>query len=321
MREVVRSTQAAHETLADRSILITGGAGFVGSHIASRLPEASEVRVLDAFTTGRPENVPDDATIVEGDVRDDDVVAEALEGIDLVFHEAALVSVERSVAAPATSHRINADATLRLLEAARDHDARVVLASSAAIYGQPETVPIPESAPKEPASPYGLDKLTIDHYARLYHELYGLETVALRYFNVYGPGQTAGEYSGVISAFVDKALAGEDITVHGDGGQTRDFVYVEDVVQANRKAAVTDHVGTAYNVGSGESISIRELAELVREVTDSDSDIVHVDGRTGDIEHSEADISKARDGLEYEPTVSIREGLERTVEWYRTRES
>jgi len=178
-------------------------------------------------------------------------------------------------------------------------------------------VPITEDHPNEPTSPYGLDKLATDHYARLYNDLYDLETVALRYFNVYGPGQVAGDYSGVISVFIDQALSGEDITVHGDGEQTRDFVYIDDVVQANLKAATTDAVGEAYNVGTGESVTVRKLAELIQDITDTDSDIVHMDARTGDIEYSEADISKANEHLEYEPTVSLREGLEQTVKWYR----
>ncbi|MCU4754284.1 NAD-dependent epimerase/dehydratase family protein [Halobacteria archaeon AArc-curdl1] len=301
----------------DRTVLITGGAGFIGSHLSKTLLEDNDVRIYDALTTGSESNVPPDVTFLEADIRQEAELAKAVAEVDLIFHEAALVSVARSVEEPQTSHEINTAATLSLLEAAQQEDARVVLASSAAIYGHPESVPVTETDPKEPTSPYGLDKLTIDHYARLYHDLYDLETVALRYFNVYGPGQVAGDYSGVISVFIDQALSGDDITVHGEGDQTRDFVYVDDVVQANCKAATTDAVGEAYNIGTGESITIRELAELIQDITDTDSDIVHTDGRSGDIEHSEADISKAEDQLGYEPTVSLREGLEQTIEWYR----
>ncbi|WP_119821853.1 NAD-dependent epimerase/dehydratase family protein [Halalkaliarchaeum desulfuricum] len=221
---------------------------------------------------------------------------------------------------PHESHTINATGTLNVLDAAREHDVRVVVASSAAIYGHPEDTPIDESHPKEPTSPYGLDKLTADHYTRLYHDLYDLDTVALRYFNVYGPGQTGGDYAGVVSVFIEQALAGDDITVHGEGDQTRDFVFVEDVVRANLAAARTDHVGEAYNVGTGESVSIRELAELIQDLTDTDSDIVHTDPREGDIDHSRADISTARAKLDFEPTVSLREGLERTIEWFEPTE-
>lgn len=303
----------------DRTVLITGGAGFIGSHLATALVSNNDVRIVDSFETGSRENVPEEASVIEGDLRDDDVRARATHDVDLIFHEAALVSVERSIEEPLTSHEINVDATLSLLEAAREQDARVILASSAAIYGHPEQVPIDESDPKTPTSPYGLDKLAIDHYARQYHALYGLETVALRYFNVFGPGQVAGDYSGVISIFLDQALDGEPITVEGNGTQTRDFVYIDDVVRANLRAATTDAVGEAYNVGTGSAVSIRELAANVRSVTGTESEIAHTDPRTGDIEHSAADISKAETHLDYEPTVSFREGLERTAEWYRTR--
>ncbi|OIB58918.1 NAD-dependent epimerase/dehydratase family protein [Natrialba sp. SSL1] len=301
----------------DQSILITGGAGFIGGHLAETLTADNTLHILDNLTTGKRTNIPQAATFHEGDIRDDGALTQPDTATDLLFHEAALVSVARSTEAPVASHDINVDATLSLLEYARTQDARVVLASSAAIYGHPSTTPISETHSKEPTSPYGLDKLTIDHYARLYHNLYDLQTVALRYFNVYGPGQVAGDYSGVISVFIDQALSGEDITVHGDGQQTRDFVFIDDVVQANCKAATTDAVGEAYNIGTGESITIRDLAELIQDITDTNSDIVHTDARTGDIKHSEADISKARTQLDYEPSVSIREGIEQTIDWYR----
>lgn len=303
-----------------RTILITGGAGFIGSHLADALVADNDVRVLDNLTSGERANVPDDATLIEGDLRDDATLARATDDVDLIFHKAALVSVQGSVEAPLTSHEINVDATLEVLEAAREEDARVVLASSAAIYGHPERVPVREGDAKTPKSPYGLDKLSIDHYARQYHDLYGLETVALCYFNAYGPGQTAGDYSGVISIFCEQALCDEPITVHGDGDQTRDFVFVDDIVQANLEAATTDQVGTAYNVGTGTSVTVRDLAETIADVTDSGSEITHTGGRDGDIRHSEADITTARTALGYEPTVSLRDGLERTVAWLRKRQ-
>lgn len=303
--------------ITSQKVLITGGAGFIGSHLSNDLAPNNDLRILDSLTTGKRSNMPEQSLLIEGDLRDEMALDRATDDADLIFHEAALVSVQRSIETPMTSHDINVNGTLELLEAARDEDARVVCASSAAIYGHPERTPVKEEDPKTPTSPYGLDKLTIDHYACQYHDLYDLETVALRYFNVYGPGQVAGDYSGVISVFIDQALSGEDITVHGDGEQTRDFVYIDDIVQANLKAATTDAVGEAYNIGTGESITIRELAELIQDITDTDSDIVHTDARPGDIEHSEADISKARSQLDYEPTVSIREGLEQTIEWYR----
>nr|WP_306438859.1 NAD-dependent epimerase/dehydratase family protein [Natronococcus pandeyae] len=174
-----------------------------------------------------------------------------------------------------------------------------------------------EVDPKTLASPYGLDKLAIDHYAQQYHDLYGVDTVALRQFNAYGPGQTAGDYSGVISIFCDQAINDGPITVHGDGGQTRDFVFIDDIVQANLKAATTEQVGEAYNVGTGTSVTINELAETIVDVTDPDSEIIHTEGRSGDIRHSEADIAAIQTDLGYEPTVSLHDGLERTVAWLR----
>ena len=304
------------DELREKEILITGGAGFIGSHLSTHLVQTNNVRVLDSFVSGSRSNIPDGVTVIKGDIRDTQTLSTAIEDVDIVFHEAALVSVEQSIQNPLTSHRINVDATQTLFEQARKRNIRVVVASSAAIYGHPDSVPINENHSKQPLSPYGLEKLTIDHYARMYCDLYDLDTVSLRYFNVYGPGQVAGDYSGVISAFIDQALAGNDITVHGTGEQTRDFVYVDDIIQANCKAASTPEIGQSYNIGSGESVTIRELAELIRNITDSSSDIIHTEPRDGDINQSKADISKAKSKLGYEPTVSLREGLKRTVDWY-----
>jgi UDP-glucose 4-epimerase len=219
------------------------------------------------------------------------------------------VSVPESVEVPEESHETNVTATLSILEAARREDARVVVASSVAIYGDPVDVPIHEEDAKAPTSPYGVDKLAIDHYVRLYNDLYGLETVALRYFNVYGPRQSAGEYSGVVSTFLEQARSGQPITVEGEGDQTRDFVHVSDVVRANLAAAATDNVGRAYNVGTGDSITILGLAELIRDVTGSASEVVHVDPRPADIERSEADVARARRQLDFESRVALADGL------------
>ncbi|ELY61127.1 NAD-dependent epimerase/dehydratase family protein [Natronolimnohabitans innermongolicus] len=304
----------AVEPPSGRTVLVTGGAGFIGSHLVDALVEDNAVRILDNFSSGTPDRVHPDATVFEGDIRDDATLSRAMDGVDLVFHEAALVSVQASVEEPKRSHSVNLEATLSLLECARREDARVVLASSAAIYGQPEYTPIDEGHPTEPSSPYGLEKLTIDRYARLYHELYGLETVALRYFNVYGPRQAGGDYSGVISIFLEQARNGEPITVNGDGTQTRDFVHISDVVQANLLAAQTESVGAAFNVGTGETVTIRELAETIRSVVGSDSEIVHRDPRPGDIEQSQAELSAIRSALGYEPTVTLADGLQTLVE-------
>jgi len=303
--------------LQERSALVTGGAGFIGSHIADALVPDNDVTILDDLSNGTRANVPEEATLVEADVGDGATMASLVAESDVVFHQAAQVSVGHSVEAPVESHATNVDATLALLELAREHDVRVVLASSCAIYGQPESVPIPESAPPDPASPYGLEKLTVDHYARLYADLYDVDVVPLRYFNVYGPRQAAGDYSGVISVFLEQARDGGPLTVHGDGSQTRDFVHVSDVVRANLLAATTDRVGEAFNVGTGTATSIAELATTMRDLVDADAEIVHTDPREGDIDHSRADTARARERLGFEAEVGLREGLETLVEWER----
>jgi UDP-glucose 4-epimerase len=295
------------------TVLITGGAGFIGSHLVDRLLAENEVRVLDDLSTGRREHVHKGATMYVGDLREEETVREAMAGVDVVFHQAATVSVDRSIEVPTETHAVNVGGTLTVLDAARAEDARAVLASSAALYGDPESVPIAESHATESLSPYGLEKLAVDEYARLYHDLYGLKTVALRYFNVYGPRQRGGDYAGVIQAFREQASAGGPLTVHGDGTQTRDFVHVADVVQANRLAAMTDATGTAFNIGTGDSISIRELAELVSDLAGGDVPIEHVETREGDIDRSCADISVARNTLGYEPEVDLREGLSQLI--------
>jgi UDP-glucose 4-epimerase len=297
----------------DRSILVTGGAGFIGRHLVDALVTDNDVRVLDNCSRGSRSTVSDDAEFVEGDIRDAETVDHACSDVDIVFHQAANISVDRSVADPIESHRVNVDGTLNVLEAARDVNARVVFASSAAVYGEPSAVPVTESQPKTPSSPYGAEKLSADRYMRLYADLYDLDTVALRYFNVYGPGGIGTDYSGVIDAFLTRARGNEDLPVHGDGTQTRDFVHVSDVVQANLLAAVTEQTGDAYNVGTGKSVTINRLAELIVDVTDSSSDIVHTEPRAGDIDESEANIERARDQLGYEPRTTLRDGLEALV--------
>jgi UDP-glucose 4-epimerase len=297
----------------DRSILVTGGAGFIGGRLVETLVDDNDVRILDNCTYGSRSTVPDATEFIEGDVRDAATVDRACADVDIVFHQAANISVDRSIEDPVESHRVNVDGTLNVLEAARAADARVVFASSAAVYGEPSTVPVTESHIKSPSSPYGAEKLSADRYVRLYADLYDLEAVPLRYFNVYGPGGTATDYSGVIDVFLTRARRDEDLLVHGDGTQTRDFVHVSDVVQANLLAAGTDHVGDAYNVGTGESVTISRLAELIVDVTDSASDIVHTSPRAGDIDESEADMRRARNRLGYRPRTTLRDGLESLV--------
>lgn len=294
---------------SNQTVLVTGGAGFIGSHLVDRLIQSNEVRVLDNLSTGSRTNPPADAELVVGDVRDTELLSELTQDIDIVFHQAAQVSVQRSIEDPSESFSTNLEPTVELLELARKRGFRVVVASSCAIYGDPVYTPIDEEHRTSPNSPYGLEKLTLDRYTQLYNDLYDVETVALRYFNVYGPRQSASDYSGVIGIFREQAANGDDLTVEGDGQQTRDFIHVDDVIQANMYAAETKETGHAYNVGTGSATSIQELAETVQSLSESTPDIAHVEGRTGDIAESRADITKIQDKMGFEPDVSLREGL------------
>lgn len=295
---------------AGSSVLVTGGAGFIGSHLAAALIEANEVRILDDLSNGRSEYVPDGAQLITNDIRNETVCRHAMEGIDVVFHLAARTDVNESVGDPRRCHSVNMRGTLNVLEVAREFDIRVILASSAAIYGEPQTVPIDESHPSVPQSPYGLAKLSADHAARLFFELYDLPTVVLRYFNVYGQTRTGSPGSGVVGAFVDRALAGEPLPIHGDGQQTRDFVHVDDVVTASLRAATSNQLGEAFNIGSGTQTAIRELAEMVREVVSPDIPIRQTSSRDGDIRHSRADITAAAQALDFTPAVELQRGIE-----------
>lgn len=299
--------------LSGRTVLVTGGAGFVGSHIADALVDDNDVRVLDDLSNGFRANVPERATFSEGDVCDERTLASLMDGVDVVFHQAARVSVAGSVERPTQHHETNATGTLRVLEAARRQDARVVLASSAAVYGAPESVPVGEDEPMTPSSPYGVAKLAADRYAQVYYQEYGLPTVPLRYFNIYGPRQRAGGDGGVVATFAERAKQRTPMVIFGDGGQTRDFVHVDDVVQANLAAATTDAVGRAFNVGTGERTTVRELAEQIREQVSATVPIGHAEPRPGDIRHSCADIARARRELGYEPTIGVTAGLESLI--------
>jgi len=308
-------TDPADPAVQGQSILVTGGAGFIGSHLVDQLAPANEVTVLDNLSHPADYEMPASVECIKGDIRDDRVLDEAIAGVDTVFHQAAIVSVTESVEDPLESQAVNVDGTLAVLEAARREDARVVFASSTAIYGEPETLPVDESHPTEPQSPYGTQKSSGDTYVRLYADLYDLETVALRYFNVYGPRQSGGPYGGVISIFANQALSGGPLTVHGDGSQTRDFVHIDDIVQANLLAATTDTTGRAFNVGTGTETSVLELAEAIRDIAGGGAEIRHEDPRPGDVERSRADISRIRDELGFEPTIGLKEGLRELIEW------
>jgi UDP-glucose 4-epimerase len=293
--------------LVGENVLVTGGAGAIGSRLAAALAPVCDLTVLDDLTTGTADAVPEDATFVEGDVRDVRTVGTVTKDVDVIFHQAALVDVDRSMRAPLETHERNATGTVTVLEAARRVDASVVLASSAALYGRPDSLPVAEDDPKRPRSPYGVAKLAADQYTRLYGERYGLDATALRYFNVYGEGVD----SGVIHAFVARAHRGEPLVVHGDGTQTRDFIHVDDVVRANLRAAVNETQGRAYNVGTGESESVKALARRVQQTTATESPVTRGSPRDGDIQHSRAAVERACEELGFEASVGLEEGLRR----------
>jgi UDP-glucose 4-epimerase len=304
--------------------LVTGGAGFIGSHIAQRMVEAGhEVVVLDNFFSGSRANIAaigKDVRVVEGDVRDLATVEACAAGCDVVFHEAAIVSVPYSVENPQESHDVNIQGTLNVLQAARKAGTRrVVFASSAAIYGEEPTLPKTEAMRPEPMSPYGVEKLTGEHYLATWSKLFGLETVALRYFNVFGPRQDPkSAYSGVISIFVDRILAGRPITFFGDGSQSRDFVFVANVVDANILAATREGVsGKAFNVACGKRTTLLELATLIERAADRTVTRSFAESRAGDIKDSVAEIARARVELGYTPGVDVEEGLKRLVAFVR----
>ncbi|HET6953896.1 MAG TPA: NAD-dependent epimerase/dehydratase family protein [Acidimicrobiales bacterium] len=303
--------------------LVTGGAGFIGSHLVDALVAGGhEVVVLDNLATGRRDNVHAAARFVEGDVADPADVDAAVAGCDVVFHQAALGSVPRSLADPLTSDRSNVRGTLAVLDGARRAGVhRVVLASSSSVYGGAEQVPTPETAPLAPRSPYAVTKLAGEHYARVHWEVHGLETVALRYFNVFGPRQRlGGPYAAVIPLFVDALLTGDAPVMHGDGLQSRDFTFVTDAVQANLRAAAAPAArcaGRAFNIARGDPVALVDLLALLADEVGVTATPVHAETRPGDVRRSHADITAARRDLGYEPAVALRTGLARTVAWYR----
>ena len=304
-------------------VLVTGGAGFIGSHVVrGALAEGYEVRVLDNLSTGHQRNldaVSNEIDFVKGDIREPAVVERATRGCDAVVHLAAVPSVPRSIADPATSHDANATGTLNVLMAARNTNAsRVVCASSSSIYGANPALPKIETMQPLPISPYAVSKLAAESYCRSFYEVYGLEAVALRYFNVFGPRQDPqSEYAAVVPKFIWAFHHGEPPVIFGDGEQSRDFTYVANVVDANLAALWTDGIGgRIYNIACGERTSLNTLALTLREHMGADVVPVHGPDRAGDVKHSLADISQARTDLGFEPGVSISEGLRRTVEFY-----
>lgn len=302
--------------------LVTGGGGFIGSHVVEHLvARGKDVRVLDNFSTGKRANLCGlPVEIIEGDIRDAVTVRRAVEGVDAVFHHAALCSVARSVADPIPTHDVNAKGTVVLLEASRDAGVRrVVFASSSAVYGESEALPKREDMQTAPISPYAVTKLEGELYCRMFHEVYGLETVCLRYFNVFGPRQDPNsEYAAVIPRFIQAALNGGVPTIYGDGRQTRDFTYVDDVARANLKAAGNrEAAGKVFNVACGGRHSLLELVGALERLLRRDLAPVFRDARAGDVKHSQASIERARRAFGFSPTTGFDEGLRRTVEWFR----
>jgi len=303
--------------------LVTGGAGFIGSHLADALVKAGhDVVVVDDLSTGYAANVPAGARLVVGSVADEALVRNAMAGCDLVFHQAAHKAVLRSVEHPLTTDLANTHGTLTVLQAARDTGVRrFVHASSSSVYGGAATVPTPETAPLLPKSPYAVSKLAAEHYCRVFYELYGLETVALRYFNVYGPRQRPdATYAAVIPLFVDALLQGHDPIVHGDGKQSRDFTFVSDVVAANLAAAdAPEHrcAGKVYNIAAGETWSLLDLLRIFGNLLGVEPRPQFAEPRPGDVRMSQADPSAAARDLGFTCEIEISDGLQRTVDWLR----
>ncbi|MFD1571300.1 NAD-dependent epimerase/dehydratase family protein [Halorubrum laminariae] len=313
-------------------ILVTGGAGFIGGHLAVTFAaEGYDVTVLDNYEPYYDLGIKDhnvetarDAAknshgsyeFVDGSVTNEDLVDDLTEDADIIYHQAAQAGVRKSVEEPVKVNDYNVTGTVNILDAARRNDVdRVVYASSSSVYGKPEYLPYDEDHPNEPVSPYGVSKLTGEHYARVYNEVYGLSTVSLRYFTVYGPRMRPNM---AISNFVSRCMRGEPPVIYGDGEQTRDFTYVDDIIDANRTLLTEDNAdGVVMNIGSTDNVDILTLAKVVRDEIDPSLDIEFTDAREADAEHTHADVSKAGELIDYEPSRDIREGVSEFIDWYR----
>ncbi len=302
--------------------LVTGGAGFIGSHLsAALLSSGHRVRVVDSLVTGYRRNLQEGVEFTNADLADPAAAAAAVKGVDFVLHQAAIPSVPRSVKNPAESHRANVDGMLNVLIAARDAGVkRVVFAGSSSVYGDQAVLPKREDMPTKPMTPYALQKLVSEQYGQMFTRLYGLEVVTTRYFNVFGPRQDPGSpYSGVISLFIKALLEGTRPVIYGDGGQTRDFTFVTNVVDGVLRAAVTPGVGgEVFNVATGGRVSLNELLATLKTILGSNVEPIYEEGRMGDVRDSQADIAKAERLLGYHPTVTLEDGLRQTVAWFRS---
>jgi UDP-glucose 4-epimerase len=305
--------------------LVTGGAGFIGSNICRELVrQGCSVRVIDNLLTGKNRNLADiidRIEFIQADMGDEKVARAAMKDMDVVLHQGALPSVPRSVDDPATAHKHNVDATFTLLLAARDAGVRrFVYASSSAAYGDTPTLPKVETMPPSPLSPYAVGKLTGEYYAKVFYEVYGLETISLRYFNVFGPYQDpTSQYAAAIPAFVTTILKDKPPTIYGDGEQSRDFTYVDNVVEANLLAGRAKHTkGEVVNIACGEVITVNAIIDMINELLGKNIKPIYAAPRPGDIKHSLADITVAKNLLGFKPNVSFRKGLERAMDWYRS---
>lgn len=305
--------------------LVTGGAGFIGSNIVYELLARGEnVRVLDNFSTGKRENIfpiLDKIDLIEGDIRSYHIVRDAVEGMDYVLHQAALPSVPRSIRDPITTNEVNVEGTLNMLDAAKNAKVkRFVYASSSSVYGDSPVLPKQEEMLSNPLSPYAVSKLSGEHYCQVFTKVYGLETICLRYFNVFGPRQDPqSQYAAVIPKFVQMILSDKSPTVYGDGEQSRDFTFVANVVDANLKAAVADDeaVGRVFNIACGQRTTINQLVQSINDVLDKNLAAVYHPERLGDVKHSLADITFAKKYLNYIPGVDFETGLRNTIDWYQ----
>ena len=307
-------------------VLVTGGAGFIGSNLSDELiRQGAKVRIIDNFITGKRENLEEisgDFEFIEGDLNNEDALQHAISDVEVVFHQAALPSVPRSVENPNETHQACVNATFNLLVKAKDAGVRrVIYAASSSAYGDQPTLPKIETMSPDPLSPYAAAKLMGEYYCRVFSRVYGLETLSLRYFNVFGPRQDpSSTYSGVISRFIDALMKGSIPVIYGDGEQTRDFTFIDNVVNANIQASQTTvGIGEVMNVANGEKVSLLELLETLKRITGSDDVVAeHLPARRGDVKHSQADNARAVEWLGYRKLVGLEEGLRRTIEWWQT---
>jgi UDP-glucose 4-epimerase len=309
--------------------VVTGGAGFIGSHLCrSLLRRGGKVRVIDTFLTGKEENLSDildlygdQCEVIREDIRQEGVLPRAFSGADTVFHQAAITSVQRSVDNPVETNSVNVGGTVKVLWAAQQAGVRkVVFATSTSVYGDSPELPKKEEMDPDPLSPYAASKYAGEVFSAVFSKIYGLQTVALRYFNVFGPHQDPNsEYAAVIPRFITRMLAGDRPVVYGDGEQSRDFVFVEDVVAANLAAADSEVRHAVINIGTGESWTLNRLVEILNETLHTSLEPVYQPPRQGEVRHSEADVSLARKLIGFTPTIPFAEGLRRTVEWFQKR--